>query len=301
MKTEYALRHLLLRHLERLEGVVPRERYLEVTRTLRVEVRGRSAYVVAYRDRGREHEQSLPFEAFRFYERGDTRIDRRSLDDDLGNRNDELARSFAEQVFGVAGDSLPERAAEPLEAHRRAAMLEMGVFAVATAWAAELDAMASLALLSLVLAEFARHGRLLSSGLFWIVAITGPPSATLLAASVYAMLQLLDPNPEHRIPRVGLCLLAVVLAGARLASQSEFAVWGLPAAGGLVVATGIAVLRSLHSSHFRALCLALPFYCAGLVLDQRIWGAGTGLLVLALGTALTAAGHRWSPVQRGRI
>jgi hypothetical protein len=298
VKVEHTLRHLLLRHLERLAGAVPRERYLEVTRSLRVEVEGRSSYAVTYRDGGRDQAQKLPFDAFRFYERGDTRGDARTVDDDLTNRNEALARSFAEEVFGVRSDSLPEPAREPLEAYPRAAIAEATVFAVAIAWSAGLDAAAAVALLSLTLAEFAPRGRLICSALLCIVAVTSPASAALLAAAAYGLLQLLDPNSEHRNARAALCLLAAVLAGSQLASASGSTDWGLAAAGGVTVATGVAALRSLYSAHFRALPLALPFYCAGLVPERQLWGAGIGLAILVLGAAFTAAAHRWSPMQR---
>ena len=298
MKTEHTLRYLLLHHLERLEGAVPRERYLEVTRSLRVEVEGRATYTVIYRDHGEEQVRKLPFDDFRFYERGDTRSEARSFDDDLANRNEERARRFAEQVFGVTGGSLPPPPAEPLEAYPRAAMAELTLFAVAMAWSAELNAIGSLALLGLALAEFAPRGRLICSGLLCIVAITSPASAALLAASAYGLLQLLDPNPDQRSTRAGLCLLAAALAGGQLALGSQTAGWGLAAAGAVIVATGLAGFRSFYSSHFRALSLALPFYCAGLVADGHPRAAGIGLTILALGAVFTAAAHRWSPMQR---
>ena len=54
-----------------------------------------------------------------------------------------------------------------------------------------------------------------------------------------------------------------------LAFGSDATDWGLPAAVALVMATGLAALRSFYSSHFRALSLALPFYCAGLPIHAR--------------------------------
>lgn len=301
MKNEHTLRHLLLRHFKVYEGAVSTVRFVEVTQSLRVEIQGRTAYKITYRDQRENHEHSFPFDAFSFYERGDTRSDQRSIDDDLSNRNDELARDFAEQVFGIAFDSLPVSRVEPLDAHRRFAMLEVLVFAVATAWIAEFDLVASVALLSLVLAEFAHRGRLISSGLLGVVALTAPPSAALLAALAYGLLQFLDPNSDLRTARVGLCLLALVLASARLGFGSEIAVWNLSAVGVLILATLVSAFRSFYASHFRALPLVLPFFCAGLVADGHSGAASIGLLILAFGTAFTVVGHRWSPIQRGRL
>ena len=49
MKTELALRYLLLRQMERLEQGGPRDRYLETTRSLCIEVEGRRAYTIRWR------------------------------------------------------------------------------------------------------------------------------------------------------------------------------------------------------------------------------------------------------------
>jgi hypothetical protein len=301
VKTEHTLRYLLLRHLERFEAAVPRERFFEITRSLRVEVQARTAYSVSYRDGGRLHEQSFPFDAFRFYERGDTRPGARSIEDDLENENDELARRFAEQVFGIDVGSLPVAPTEPLEAHRGAAIAEMAAFAGATAWLAGLDAGGWVALLGLTLLEFAPSGRLISSALWCLVAATSPTSAALLGALAYGALQLLDPNPDRRLVRSALCGGAVVLASARLWLGPEATDWGVAALAAVAVATGLAAVRSFYSSHFRALALALPFYCAGLVADQDLMAALVGAFVLVAGTAFTAVGHRWFPIQRSRV
>ena len=47
MKTEYALRYLLLRHLKRRERLVPSAQFLEVTRSLHVSV-DRDGFVVTW-------------------------------------------------------------------------------------------------------------------------------------------------------------------------------------------------------------------------------------------------------------
>lgn len=283
MKTEHTLRHLLLRHFKIFEGAVPGERFLEVTQSLRVETQGRTSYRVTYRDQGRERELSLPFDSFQFYERGDTRSDQRSLDDNLSNRNDERTLDFAVEVFRVALDSLPTQQEEPLDSYRRVSMAEMAVFAVATAWAAEFDPLGSAALLSLVLSEFASRGRLIASGLFAAVAVTAPPTAALLAASAYGLLQFLDPDSDRRVARIGLCLLAVGVSGLRLGLGDDVPGWGWYAFGGLMLATLVSAFRSFYSSHFRALPLTMPFFCAGLAIDQHVYGASIGLLILVLG------------------
>jgi len=300
VKTELALRYLLLRHLERLEGLVPRERYLEVTRSLRVAADGRNSYTVGWQDQGDAHEELFPFDTFSFYRRGDTQPKNRSAGDDLATQNDELAQAFAAELFGVAAPSRAARPDEPLEAQLSWSMLEMACVALAIGLLGHFGAVGTIALLALVLVEFSHRGRLISSALFCAVAIAGPPTAALLGATAYALLHLLDPNPEKRIPRVAFCGAAVAVAGVALARTTVALDWGSGAAGALVLAIGIAGARSFYASHFRALPLALPFYCAGLVPDGLAAAAAVGFSILLIGTGVRAAGYRWSPVRRQR-
>lgn len=299
MKNELALRYLLLRHLEQLEDRVPHERLREVMESLRVEPQGRTGYVVRYRDGGNACEHRFPFDAFTFYERGDTRPEQRSLDDDLGNRNDELARAFAEHIFGARLPPQAGQPAPPLEAMGAAALTEMVAFPLAVGLAGSLGASAMAALLALGLAEFAPRGRLLSSLLFCIVALLGPASASALGALAYGFLQWLDPNSQHRKSRVGLCAAAIVLAVAGPAPDGEITV-GIAAVSLTLLATVLSGLRSLYTSHFRALTLALPFYCAGLAVAGEPRAALAGLAILSLGTLVAVAGHRLAPVQGHR-
>jgi hypothetical protein len=303
VKNELALRYLLLRHLERLEDRVPAKRYSEVTSSLQVESNGRTSYLVRYQDLGQRCERSFAFDTFSFYERGDTRPDRRSANDDLSNRNDEHAAEFARRVFGV--DAAPESARRlpRLEAVPAAAIIEMAAFPLAVGFAGGLGGglgvVATAALALVCLAELAPRGRSIASALFCGVALTGPALATLFGAPAYALLQGLDPNPEQRRSRVMLCLLAAVLALGGAPGGVAFEL-GLISISIAVGATGLAAFRSLHTSHFRALPLALPFYCAGLALGGQTRAALCGLVVLGLGTIFGAAGHHVIPVQRSR-
>jgi hypothetical protein len=75
--------------------------------------------------------------------------------------------------------------------------------------------------------------------------------------------------------------------------------WRPSSAGGVTdQAHPGAGLRSLYTSHFRALPLALPFYCAGLALSGERLAALAGLAVLALVTLVAIGGHRLAPIQR---
>ncbi|MCH6556414.1 MAG: hypothetical protein IH797_07410, partial [Chloroflexi bacterium] len=96
-------------------------------------------------------------------------------------------------------------------------------------------------------------------------------------------LQLLDPDARWRRTRVAICSAAIALAGFRLTSGETD--WAIGAAAlTAILALGAAVLRSLHAFHFRALPLALPFYCVGLAAEGHIAAAGAGLAVLLLAT-----------------
>ena len=299
MKNELALRYLLLRHLERWADKVPRDRHHEVTSSLRVEAKGRKAYVVRYQDLGEAREWSFAFDTFSFYERGDTRPEQRSIEDDLRNRNDEHAVEFARRVFGVEGSGEPRRRLQRIEAFPTAAIAEMVVFPLAVGVAGGFGAASIAVLAVLCLAEFAPRGRLLASVLFSGIAWTGPVVAAAVGAFAYALLQGLDPSPELRRSRVMLCLLACAVATFRAAGSLTFEI-GLSAIAIALGATLLAAYHSLHTSHFRALSLALPFYCAGLALGGYTRAAVCGLVILAAGALVDAVGHHLAPVQSSR-
>lgn len=300
MKNELALRYLLLRHLEQLEDRVPRERLGEVMESLRVESEGRTAYVVHYDDGGHACEHRFPFDAFSFYERGDTRPEQRSVSDDLGNRNDALARAFAQELFGVGDPPPSARPASPLETMGAAAFAEMAVFPLVVGIVGELGAPAIVALLALGLVEFAPRGRIFASLLFCAVALLGPAAAAALGALAYGTLQWLDPNPEYRRSRVALCVAAIAIASVASAPGARADLGVVPLVLALL-AVGLAGFRSFHVTHFRALPLALPFYCAGLAFAGEPRAALAGLGVLTLGTLVGVAGHRLAPVQGNHV
>lgn len=296
MKTEFTLRYLLLRQMELLAKKVRRERYLETTQSLSVEVEGRKTYTLRWREDGESRSRGVPFDAFVFYQRGDTRPETRSFDDPLGNRNDELAREIAAELLGL--DAAPEL--EPrvgaLEEGLPWALLEVGGPALAVGVLGNLGAPATLGLLALAGAEFAPRGRLLASGLFCVVAWLGPPAAAVLGASSYGLLQWLDPNPEQRTLRLALCAAAAAVGAAGLPGALDTLHAGPAAIAALAGALGLAAIRSLHMSHFRALPLALPFYCAGLATDGHLAAAWAGLALGLIG-GLGVMGWRGGPAR----
>lgn len=293
MRTQHTLRYLLLRHLKRFDASVTRDRYVEVTRSLQVSIDG-DAYVVAWQAGREAHEQRLPRADFQFYRQGDSRPQSRFLDDDLRNANDARARAFAAEVFGVPEPAPRTHADAPLEPFASWVPLEAVLFALAVGGLGELGLTEAALVGALMWIEQRAGGRSLASALWVLLAGIGPPLAALGGALVYGVLQFLDPDPTRRGLRVGLCAGAVWIAALHV-GRVDVDFGGVLA---LAVAVTLAVFRLLHAAHFRALPLALPFFCAGLRLEGHGMAAWLGFAVLAASSALTAYGHRWWPVQR---
>lgn len=299
MKTEHALRYLLLRTLKGFAGAVPPELLLEVTRSLHV-VAERERYVVTWQTCGRSRERIYGRDAFVFYRRGDTRSEGRTVDEPLSNQNAALARAFAEEVFGVPAPAPRTGWGKRHEPHQRYGVLEAGALALAVGVAGRLGVATALVLLALNLVEYVAAGRRWASALWLPLALVGPPAAALLGAATYGLLQLLDPDPTYRRARVALCTAAALAAGVELAFARHAIEWapGVVVVAGL--AMGAAVARSLYAMHFRTMPLALPFYVLGLYLDGERTASFIGLCVVWASAVVTAYGYRWVPVQRER-
>lgn len=297
MKTEDTLRFLLLRHMKRLEGMVPREVFLQAMRSLTVQP-AQDSYLVTWEVGGARHERRFARDAFAFYVRGDAHPERRSVDDDLRtDDNDFLAAGFAAEVFGTAAPTRSD-ADETPDPRRWQAVAEGLAFAAAITIGGAPPAAAG-ALLCALLAEHLQRGRLYASVLFVPLAVVGPTWAAAAGALAYAALQFLDPNRALRAVRVGLCLLAGAYAVTR----------GLLSAGPLVdaalavlslVALATAAMRSLYAMHFRSLPLALPFFAAGLYADALPSAALAALVVTIVFAVVVAQVHRYVPIQRER-
>jgi hypothetical protein len=295
MKTEHTLRYLLLRHLKKLERRVPRDLFLEVTRSLHVAV-DRHSYVVTWQARGERHEKTFPRGAFAFYARGDTEASKRDEREDLHTENDALASAFAEEALGSPPAAPASGAREPLEPYVRVGVVEAAALGAGALTVGGLGAWNAIGLAALLLVEFGRDGRLRSALLFLPLAAWGPSVAAALGALAYSSLQFLDPDPTRRSLRVALSLLATGLALSRAAAP-DFG-WSLLPLAFLAVAVVLA--RSLLASHLRAVPLALPFYALGLGLDGYAAAALSILAVVGGGTLATAFIHAWSPLQRER-
>jgi hypothetical protein len=295
MKTDLALRYLLLRHMKKFESQVARDLFLEVTQSLHVAV-DRHSFTVSWQASGEEHDKTFARSAFVFYRRGDSLTGARDLEDDLPDDNEALANAFAAEVFGI--QQAPHRAREAvLEPYSAYGLGECFTFGVFT-WAAGLPPLTAVVLLALSVLEFASQGRLLAAASFPFVAMLASPAVGCISAAAYGLLQFLDSNPSRRTLRVVLCVTATAIALVRLSGTNQSLRIDVGVLALAAVATAISTGRTLHGAHFRALPLAMPFICVGFYIDGFVAASLAGLLFLgAAGMAMSFI-HRWSPVQK---
>lgn len=298
MKTEHALRYLLLRHLKRREGTVAHDRFLEVTRSLHVGLE-HAAFVVTWRAGGATHVRRFARQAFAFYTRGD--LEQGAVDADLRTDNDALAERFADEVLG--SDTRPNRAgpAEAAEPFPLLEWIDAVVFAAALATVGRLGLATGLGLFAVRAADLVPKGRLAGTLGLLLLAALGPPVAAILAAVACTALQAIDPNPERRGACLGICVGALVAAGVRLGMEPtalRVDLWLVALLAAVVV---LVILRALHGGHFQVLPLILPFYTLGLYVDGHPAASLLGLALLLASTIVSAYGHRWVPVQRERV
>jgi len=295
VRTELALRYLLLRHLKKRERRVPAERFLEVTRTMAVTAEGRD-FVVTWSDAGRLSQQRFPRETFDFYGRGDREPGR--VDADLQTRNDERAARFADDALGLPHASgraaTPAASIDPLAGIDWAEALALGATGVASS-----GALAGLGLFALRASDLGRTPLVGASAMLALAAV-GPPFAALLGSIATAILFALRPGASHRLPELALGGAALVSSVVRAAASGPAPLslsWLLAASVGAVVVT---VARSLFNGHFQALQLVIPSYLLGLAVDGHHAAAMVSLAVLLAGVVLKAQLHRLVPVQRER-
>ncbi|HSQ00366.1 MAG TPA: hypothetical protein VL049_24360 [Candidatus Dormibacteraeota bacterium] len=290
MKTEHALRYLLLRHLRRHRDAVPAARLLEVTRSLSV-VRAGDDWLITWRDGGASRSTRIAAAELVFYRRGDTQPDSRAADDSVATPNNARAARFAAELFGVP---LPPAVAdEGLEARPWLGWLEDAGLALALL----LGSQPLLAIAVIALAAAERRGRRLCAALLLPVALVAPPAPVAMLAIAYATLQWLDPDRTARAARIALA------GGAALVAVLRLSALGGSLAGTLVLgiaAAGVFVAATVQRIHFRALPLAWPWLCVGLAAAGASAAGWLGLAALAGALiAGVAARDRW-PVQRER-
>lgn len=296
MRTELALRYLLLRHLKAIARSAPSGRFEEVARSLRIEIEG-DQYAVSWSVDGETRAARFPRSHFAFYERGDSRPAERSPDDDLRTANDARAREWALAALDVPPP--PPAGREPIEAYRWFAVGEAVLLALGLWLTKGLELPAAVLLLALLLLEHRPHGRLWACGLLLPLALVAPPIPAALMAGALAGLQFLDPDGAQRGLRVLACTVAAVVAGLGIEVPD-------PSPGALpTLALGAAALwlvlhRSLRGSHRRASPLALPLFCWGLVLEGHGLAGTAGLGWLLLATLAFGRLPGTLPVQRER-
>jgi hypothetical protein len=293
VKTEHALRYLLLRHLRRYRDAVPAARYLEVTRSLTV-AREQDDWLLAWRDGDVEQGARIAAADFAFYRRGDTNPERRTVVDSIDTPNNARAARFAAEAFGAQPP--PPAVPEPLEGRPALAWLEDGAFVLALL----IGGQARLAVVALLLAAAERRGRLWCTAALLPAALLAPAAPLAGLAAVYAGLQWLDPNRSARTARIALAAAAALIAVLRLAIGSGADGGLLTTAAVTVAATAVFVAQTVQRIHFRALPLAWPWLCAGLAVAGASGAAWLGLAALAGGIAGGTAARHLAPLQRER-
>lgn len=293
MKTEHALRYLLLRHLRRYRDAVPAARYLEITRSLTV-TRAADDWQLAWRDGGVEHDARIAAADFAFYRRGDTNPERRTLIDSIDTPNNARAARFAAEAFGAQPP--PPAVPEPLEGRPALAWLEDGAFVLALL----IGGQARLAVFALLLAAAERRGRLWCAAALLPAALLAPAAPVAALAAVYAGLQWLDPNRTARSARIALAAAAALIAVLRLSIAGGVDGGLLATVAVTAAAAAVFIALTVQRIHFRALPLAWPWLCVGLAVAGDSGTAWLGLAALAAGIAAGTAARHLAPLQRER-
>lgn len=297
MKTEHAIRYLLLRNLKAFERAVPAEQLIEVMTSLSVVPEGRG-HRLRWRRGGHQQQRELSPDTFDLYRRGD-RPPQLSRGEEHPLANDAVAREVAAAMLGVdtaaADRPQPYETLEPL---RWWSASEIGLLAGGLWYAGGLQLSAALALVAFGVAEFGTRGRIYASWLLLLLVVCSPPGAALLAAMTWALLQFLDPDARWRLMRVSAGALAGAIAGARLGFLALPTLSFTQAMLIGPVAFCLVVVRGLHGVHFRAVPLVLPIYCLGLSADGLADAAWIGTGTLALSTTARLALRTVLPVQR---
>ncbi len=114
MRSDHALRYLLLKHLWRLRSFTDRRFHSDIAKSLRVEqVAG--AYIVSWTHRDGPHRVECPTDRFLFYKRGDVPDQKgRSRSTPTAHDNEQAARQLAAEILGVPLPPHESRQSVPL-------------------------------------------------------------------------------------------------------------------------------------------------------------------------------------------
>lgn len=295
MRNELALRFLLLRHFQRFRKAVSEDVFLEVSRSLHVNA-DKLGYKINWIYKGQPRSKEYMKTDFLFYKRGDTNSNHRTVQDSLKNNNNEMAKAFAIEALSISNDNYTDSSVEPLEQNTKFYIAESIAFVMTMMFFGGIGYLSCLLLLLMLLIEFFQKGRLFCAGLFLPFAMFDLQGAVFLGAMAYAALQFLDPNFFNRNIRISLSIsasiiaLALGLTGRGMAFSVDWVFIIL-----FLSAFPISFIRSLVSVHFRAMPLALPFFCAGLALNNQISAAIVGIIFCTLTTTVSFFLYKLTP------
>ncbi len=285
MRTNLALRYLLLCHVKSFQHRIGEDKFVEVAATLQVRETF-DEYVIEWTREGESKQTSVPKHMFVFYERS-APASIHPITSDRRQSNAVHADMVVKEVLGIDDvrtiQPLPIRAWIVPSLYE---ILEAALFVLALFVFGQIGLLNGVIFSGLIFVEFFRHGRLYASVMFILLALRSPANA-VMGAGVYAVLQYIDPNPFARRTRVVLNLTALSIALVVLSHEWETSYdCGTVTGWLLFAATGIAGLRSCIGRHERALPLVLPFLVVGFAFRQNLSLAGIGLLYCAFSASL---------------
>ncbi len=297
MKTEHAVRYLVLRHLWLLRDRVREGKQGAIAASLLVES-DPEGYRVRWRDAGIPHERLIPKGDLVLYQRGDAGEKSRGAtgrDQD----NERVAEDFARTVLGLEprGEQAGPRAATRWPYAR---FIIVGNLLLLLAMAAPAPAQlvgSSGVLAGMLLAEFRpRWSRPLMPLLALAFVPAGFPHMGAASALALAGVSILDPDGRQRGLRAAssLAVAGVASLAAWFAGSGQ---WTPGFAGLACLALAAATARSLIGVHVRSYPLLLPAACLGLALDGWTLAAALGLVGAVIGIAGLGILGKLRPVQ----
>ena len=265
MKREYALRYLLLRHILKAGRYLPENVLREICSTLNVDL-GKKGYKIVWAKAGQRVEEIVSEEKFEFYRRGDIDSISCSLSDSLADKNNSQAKEVVERILNIKEDFTRTKS-KVINMRRRANIVLDMVFLCAVALLGEINLTEWLLFAPFILLEWFRKGRLYIAVCLCVLAFSSLSAGVFFASLIYVVLQYLDSNNEYRVVRFVLSACAAIIsffvAGILLKQFNGFNTIFWAAFSSAFIISGC---RIFFSTHARAVPLALPFFCSGLII-----------------------------------
>jgi uncharacterized membrane protein YjjP (DUF1212 family) len=296
---KHALRYLLLRFLSTAKELTSTNLYKEVTKTLIVDETDKG-FIVRWRRDDREFQKNYGKDEFKFYTCGDN-IEQSAIDPIDRQHNTKLAREFVREALGIS--QIKEETNREPNFPRMFLILSGYATCAALLWlvGGKNMIMASGLIFVMFAAEFwYQKGKVAVPPLIAVFIFIGFPFTAIVTASIYSLLQFLDPNKSLRRFRtffslaiVGYCLLDVIWNKVDPFYDPWLA---------LIVTISIVVflVHLTSGSHFRSFPLAFPFLCVGMYLDGYVSPAMMGLACAIIAASFSHIGFRLFPVQKER-